>query len=372
MTKNVLTKLIIAGVVCTFIVFIAVRLFSSSPGQTDAPANAPSLPVISVKEGNVTTHTTYPASIEGEADVEIRPQVEGYLSAIYVDEGQYVTRGTRLFQIDEQLYREQYNEAAANFAVSEANLEKAAIELEKSKSLEQNKVISGMQLRTIEVEYKTAQAGSLQAKATMENARIRLEFTSIKAPVDGLVGRIPFRQGSFITTANAAPLTVVSNVNRVRAYFSISEQDYIAFAERYLHDTVDVSLQLADGRTYPHKGIVDAVNGQFEKNKGSVVIRAEFPNPARILRSGNTGMVSIEQVHDNVLLVPFECTFKLQDKILVNRITPENRIEVRNIVVSGKADGSYIVTEGLEAGDLILSSGMNRVEEGMEIVPIKN
>lgn len=372
MSKNVLIKFSGAVVVCIFITVLSIYLFSSSANQPDQQESLLSLPVTSVKTGNVVTHKTYPANIEGEADVEIRPQVDGYLSATYIDEGDHVSRGTVLFKIDDQLYREQYNEAAANFAASEASLEKAAIELEKGRGLQKGKVISDMQLRSIEADYKAIQAAMQQARATMENARIRLEFTQIKAPVDGLVGRLPFRQGSLISTTNSTPLTFLSNVRKVRAYFSLSEQDYMPFAERYIRDTISVVLHLADGRTYPHKGIIDAVNGQFEKNKGSVMIRAEFPNPDRILRSGNTGMISLEQAHDGILLIPLESTFRLQDKVLVYLVTTENKIEVRNIVVNGKSAGNYIVAEGLKAGDRILASGMNKVTEGMKIIPLQN
>lgn len=370
MSKSVFIKSAAAIVVCAV---VSIIYFIYGISKEDVPEETvSSLPVVTVKEGSVTTYKSYPVSIEGEMDVEIRPQVEGYLSATFVDEGDYVTKGTPLFKIDDQLYREQYNEAAANYAASEANLEKAAIELEKNKALQAGNVISNVQLRTIEADYKAVKAAMMQTKAIMESARIQLEYTHIKAPVNGLVGRLPFRKGSFITTANTQPLTLLSDINKVRAYFSISEQDYLPFMEVYKKDSVQVSMLLANGEEYPHKGRIDAVNGVFEKNTGAIAIRAEFPNPDLVIRSGNTGSIQMEQHHTRILLIPQESTFKLQNKTLVYLINDKNEVETRVVIVQGKSDGQYVVTGGLEAGNRILSSGMNRVTEGMKITPVLN
>lgn len=370
MSKNVLIRLIAVGAGCA--VLLAIYLFFSKTKSVEYAEEIPSLPVITAERGNVVTHKTYPAAVEGEMDIEIRPQIDGYLHTTCVDEGDYVTRGTTLFRIEDHQYREQYKEASANFTASEANLEKAAIELEKSKTLVAKNIISEVQLRTIGADHKAALAGMLQAQAAMENTRIRLEFTEIKAPADGLVGRLPFRKGSLVSVSNTVPLTTLSYVDQVRVYFSISEQDYVPFMEAYTRDTVTVSLLLANGETYPHKGVIDAVNGKFEKNTGSISIRATFPNPQHILRSGNTGTVSMEQEHNGILLVPQESTFRLQDKTLVYLIDKDNKVVPRIVTVEGKSNNRYIISEGLEAADRILSSGMNRVTEGMKINPIIN
>lgn len=370
MTKSVLIQSIAAFTIVAAIL-IVYFLFGSS--KTEVLAEEPvSLPVVTAVKGDVTTFKSYPVSIEGEMDVEIRPQVEGYLSVTYVREGEYVNKGVSLFLIDDHLYREQYNAAVANLTASEANLEKASIELEKSKELLTNRVISEVQLRTVQADYKVAMAAMLQNKAAMESARIRLEFTHIKAPVSGLVGRLPYRKGSFITTANAEPLTLVSAVDKVRAYFSISEQDYLPFMEIYKEDSIRVSMLLADGKKYPYQGVIDAVNGVFDKNTGAIAVWAEFPNPEHVIRSGNTGSVQIEQRYKDILLIPQEATFKQQDKTLVYLVNDQDQVESRMITVEGKSNGQYVVTGGLSADDRILSSGMNKVTEGMKIAPVMN
>lgn len=372
MSKNILIKLMIAVLLVCAAISMVYIFTASSSGEEETEEVPVSLPVVVAREGDVTTIKSYPVSIEGEMDVEIRPQVEGYLVSTFVDEGDYVAKDAPLFKIDDHLYREQHNEAAANFAASEANLEKAAIELEKAKGLLASRIISDVQLRTTEANYKAVKAAMMQSKATMESARIRLEYTNIKAPVGGLIGRLPYRKGSFITLANAEPLTLVSDVSQVRAYFSISEQDYIPFMETYKDDSVKVSMQLANGQLYPYKGVIDAVNGVFEKNTGSIAVRAEFPNPGHILRSGNTGSIRMEQHQTGILLIPQESTFKLQDKTLVYLVNEKDEIESRVVTVNGKSDGCFVITDGLQAGDRILSSGMNRVVEGMRIIPVLN
>lgn len=370
MTKSVLIKSIAAF---TLVAAILIVYFLFGSVKTGISVGEPmSLPVVAVVKGDVTTFKSYPVSIEGEMDVEIRPQVEGYLSITYVTEGEYVSKGASLFQIDDHLYREEYNAAVANLTASEANLDKASIELEKSKELLANHVISDVQLRTVQADYKAAMAAMLQNKAATESARIRLGYTHIKAPVSGLVGRLPYRKGSFISISNVEPLTLVSAVDKVRAYFSISEQDYLPFMEIYKKDSVKVSMLLADGKQYPHKGVIDAVNGVFEKNTGAIAIWAEFPNPEHVIRSGNTGSVQIEQQYKDILLIPQEATFRQQDKTLVYLINEQNEVEPRVITVDGKSNGRCVVTDGLSAGDRILSSGMNKVTEGMKIAPVVN
>lgn len=371
MTKSVLIKSIVAVAVCAAL-SITIFFWPDTTEATTAQEVSVALPVTLARAGDVTTFKTYPVSIEGEMDVEIRPQIEGYLASTFVDEGDYVTKGSLLFKIDDHLYREQYNEAAANLAASEANLEKVSIELDKVKKLLASNIISSVQLQTAESDYKAVRAAVMQSKATMESARIRLEYTSIKAPVNGLVGRLPYRKGSFITMSNSEPLTLISDVNKVRAYFSLSEQDYLPFMEKQQKAPVQVSLLLANGQSYPHKGIIDAVNGVFEKNTGSIAIRAEFPNPDHLIRSGNTGMIRMEQVHKGAILIPQESTYKLQDKTLVYLVNGKDQIESRVVTVNGKSDGFFVVTEGLQAGDRILESGMNRVAEGMKINPVLN
>lgn len=359
----------IAVAVCLAAVLAVYILFRTPTAGFVAEASLP-LPVATVEAKDVVTARTFPVAIEGEMDVEIRPQVEGYLAATNVKEGDFVTRGTVLFEIDDALYREEFHAAAANLSVSEANLEKAAIELERSRELLANHVISDIQFRTVQADYKQAQATMRQNKAACQGARVRLDYTRLKAPVSGLVGRLPYRKGSYVSTANAEPLTLLSAVDRVRACFSISERDYLPFVEERKKNNRKISLLLADGTTYPHAGTISAVNGSFDRNTGAMAVWVEFTNPDHLLRSGNTGSVRVDKPMKGALLVPQKATFRRQDKTLVYRLEADNSVKSCVIVPAGEADGHIVVADGLRAGDRILLSGLNKVTDGTIIQPV--
>ncbi|MDD6209331.1 MAG: efflux RND transporter periplasmic adaptor subunit [Bacteroidales bacterium] len=332
------------------------------------------LKVTTVQRGDARSYIEYPALIEGEMDVEIRPLVEGYLEKICVDEGDYVRKGELLFKIEESVYRQQYNQAKANLAVCEANLTKARIEVDKSRELVENRVISEVQLHTVEAEYKSVQAAVTQAEAAVSNAKIQLGYTNITAPIDGFIGRFPFKTGSLISPSNTLSLTQITDIDNVRAYFSMSEADYVNFSEKYdiVNDTLPVTLVLVNGHEYEHGGKIDATSGMFEKNMGTISIRANFPNPKHKIRSGNTGKVRIPTTHQGVLQVPKTATFKTQDKTMVYYITPDSLVQTRVIHIAGILNDTYLIDKGLEEGDKILVSGLNLVTEGMKIQPVMN
>jgi membrane fusion protein, multidrug efflux system len=335
------------------------------------------LPVLIVSSTPATTYQEYSASLEGSKDIEIRPQVEGYLEKIYVDEGAQVRKGQPLFQINSRPYREQLNNAKASLAAAKANLATAEINVSKLTPLVQNNVISDVQLRTAKTAYDAAAANVAQAQAMVSNAQINLGYALIKAPVDGYVGRIPFKTGSLVGMSTVEPLTVVSEIKEVYAYFSLSENDFIKFKNQFAGNTVEekikkippVELVLSDGSIYKQKGKVQTVTGQFDNSIGAISFRATFPNTDRLLRSGNTGKVRIPNVLTNALVVPQEATFEIQDKVFVFALGDSNKVASKPIVVSGKTATYYFVESGVQAGEKIVFSGIGNLRDGMVIVP---
>ena len=335
------------------------------------------LPVLIVSSTPATTYQEYSASLEGSKDIEIRPQVEGYLEKIYVDEGAQVRKGQPLFQINSRPYHEQLNNAKASLAAAKANLATAEINVSKLTPLVQNNVISDVQLRTAKTAYDAAAANVAQAQAMVSNAQINLGYALIKAPVDGYVGRIPFKTGSLVGMSTVEPLTVVSEIKEVYAYFSLSENDFIKFKNQFAGNTVEekikkippVELVLSDGSIYKQKGKVQTVTGQFDNSIGAISFRATFPNTDRLLRSGNTGKVRIPNVLTNALVVPQEATFEIQDKVFVFALGDSNKVASKPIVVSGKTATYYFVESGVQAGEKIVFSGIGNLRDGMVIVP---
>ena len=343
---------------------IAILLSSCNTSKEQESAEqARSLPVMELKLDSITLYTEYPAKVQGKVNVDVRARIDGYIQSIYVEEGAYVKAGQTLFKIDDRSYVEALNSANAQLATAE-------LEVNKYRMLSENNVTSDFQLKTAEAAYKTAKSG-------VETARINLDYTTVKAPVSGFIGLIPKRIGNLVTPSDAQALTTLSDISEVYAYFSMSEKDFLLFNTQYQGENINekinkienVSLMLADNSTYPTKGKIDMVNGGFDANTGSISIRAVFNNPNRLLRTGNTGRVIIPRKANDILLVPVLSTMDLQDKILVWRLTEDNKSERVAISISGKQGDFYLVNDGLKAGDRIIAKELETVTDGETIQP---
>ncbi|HEY4653266.1 MAG TPA: efflux RND transporter periplasmic adaptor subunit [Cyclobacteriaceae bacterium] len=349
----------------------------SSGGSAGYQQQTQVLPVVTVSSAPATTFEEFSASLEGSKDIEIRAQVDGYLDRIYVDEGAHVRKGQTLFQINDQPYREQLNNAQANLAAAKANLANAGINVSKLTPLVENNVVSDIQLRAAQAAYEAAQASVTQAEAMVGSAQINLGYTTIKSPVDGYIGRIPVEPGSLVGTSTAAPLTVLSEIDEIHAYFSFSEREFLEFISRFEGNTVQekinrmppVELILADNTVYPYKGKVETVSGQFDSNTGAISFRATFGNKNGLLRSGNTGRIRIPTAIQSALIIPQEATFELQDKIFVFALGDSNKVVSTHIQVKGNMDNFYLVEKGLKPGDKIVFAGLDRLSDGAVIQP---
>ncbi len=357
---------------------IALFLASCADKNAGAPASAPAtLPVLDIAYQSTTTDTEYPVAIQGKTDVEIRAQVSGTLDKIYVDEGAYVTAGQPLFKINDNPYRQQYNNATASLNAAEAAVINAQLEVEKLLPLVQNKVVSDYQLKTAKANLAIAKATVAQSRAVVATAQINLGYTTIKAPVSGYIGRLPRKQGSLISPADPEALTKLSDIKEVYAYFSLSENDFINFKSQYKGNSVNdklkglapVSLVLSDNTIYAEKGKIDMVDGQFDKTTGAITLRAKFPNANALLRSGNTGRVKISMQHQNAIVVPQEATIEIQDKIYVFLVDKKNAVTRQPVVVSAKSGTDYLIKEGIATGDRIVLKGFENLPDGATIIP---
>ncbi|MFV5687985.1 efflux RND transporter periplasmic adaptor subunit [Flavobacterium sp. ZT3R25] len=349
--------------------------------KTQAPvAAAPLLPVLAIKNTNAITDAEYPASIQGTVDAEIRPQVSGTLDKVFIDEGAYVSKGQSLFKISERPFREQLNNALANLHGAQAALLNAQLEIDKLTPLVQNKVVSDYQLKTAKASHRIAASTIEQAKAMVESAKINLSYTTIIAPVSGYIGRLPKKQGSLVAASDIEPLTKLSDVHEVYAYFSLGETDFINFKAHYTGNTIGdkikklppVSLILADNNAYPELGKIDMVDGQFDKNTGAITLRATFPNKNGTLRSGNTGKIRLGIQHDDAILVPQSATIEMQDKVFVFTLNKGNKVSKMPITVIGKSGTNYLIKDGVRSGDQIVLSGIDKLQEGQVIQPEKS
>ncbi len=363
----------------TLLSIMAVFIISCADKSQAPAAAAPTLPVMSISYQAASTETEYPAALQGAVDVEIRPQVSGNLERIYVDEGTYVNKGQTLFKINERPFREQLNNALANLHAAEAAYLNAQLEVDKLMPLVQNKVVSDYQLKTAKASQKIAAANIEQAKAMVGSARINLGYTNVTAPVSGYIGRLPKKQGSLVASTDVEPLTSLSDVHEVYAYFSLGETDFIKFKSLYTGNTLGdkikkippVTLILADNSDYPQLGKIDMVDGQFDKNTGAITLRATFPNAGGTLRSGNTGKIRLGIQHNDAILVPQSATVEMQDKIFVFTLNKANKVNKMPITIIGKSGSDYLIKDGVKSGDQIVLSGIDKLQEGQVIQPEK-
>jgi len=363
-----------------FLTFIVLLLYScsSNPPAAQAPP-PPALPVARVESGNETTYQDYPASVEGTVNVEVRPQISGALEKVYVDEGAFVNVGQPIFKINDQPYRAALNNALANLHAAEAAHGNAQLEIEKLTPLVANKVVSEYQLKTAKAAYQVAGANIESAKANVSTARINLAYTLIKAPVSGYIGRLLKKQGSLVSPQDVEALTQLSDVHDVHVYFALGEKDFVSFKDQYSGSTIKdklqnlppVSLLLADGTVYGKNGKIDVIDGQFDKTTGAITVRATFSNPQGLLRSGNTGKVRLSLQHQDATIVPESATVEMQDKVFVFALADSNKVKKVPITIVGKSGSNYLVKDGVKAGDQIVLSGMDHLQEGTVIQPQK-
>jgi membrane fusion protein (multidrug efflux system) len=356
---------------------LLIFLYSCAAKGPQQQAALPSAEILTIDTAQATTQREYTAALEGKVNVEIRPQIDGPLEKVYVDEGAYVHAGQPLFKINEQPFREQLNNATANLHAAEAAASNAQLEIDKLTPLVQNKVVSDIQLKTAKAAHRAAVANAEQAKAMVASARINMDYTLIKAPVSGYIGRLPKKQGSLVSRMDAVPLTQLSDVQEVYAYFSLSETDFINFKAQYPGATLSeklkqlpgVTLVLADNTTYPQTGKIDMVDGQFDRNTGAITLRATFPNGEGLLRSGNTGKIRLSIAHASAILVPQAATIDIQDKTFVYVLNDSNKVSKQPISIAGKSGTDYLVRDGLKAGTRVVFSGLEHLQEGMMVKP---
>ncbi len=337
-----------------------------------------SYPVLTVKTQPTSLETDYPATLEGIQNIDIRPKVEGFIDKIWVDEGATVKKGQLLFTINAPQYEQLVRTAAASISSAEAAVNTAQLQVNKTKPLVEKDIISKYELDAAQLTLQSRQAALAQARAELVNAKVNLGYTRITSPVDGVIGSIPFKAGSLVSPTSTQPLTTVSNISKIYAYFSLNEKQLLDFSRTYKGNTLavqmknipPVALVLADGTTYAENGKVESINGLINTNTGSASLRATFTNPSMLLRSGASASVRIPQHLNDALLVPQKSTTDLQGKKFVYVVDQKGNVKNTEIGIMDIPKGSfYVVTKGLKPGDKIVLEGFQSLKDGAEIKP---
>lgn len=345
--------------------------------QSQQGSGVNELAVIQVEAASTTLNSSYPATIEGRQDVEIRPQISGFITKVCVDEGDFVRKGQLLFLIDSVQYKAAADAAEAAVKVAEANVATAKLTVRTKTELADKNIISQYDLQTAQNTLASAEANLAQAKAQLVNARNNLSYTRIVSPSNGIVNTIPYRIGSLVSASIVTPLTTVSDISNMYVYFSMTEKQLLNFTReggtmaQLINSFPEVELMLVDGTMYKEKGKVETISGAIDKTTGSVRMRATFPNDKNILRSGGSGNVLIPVKMDGVLSIPQKATYELQDKRFVYVVTDSSVLQNREIQVLPQNDGkNFFVTSGLQAGERIVYEGVGTLRNGMRIKAI--
>lgn len=353
--------------------FMLFLLSSCGKKQERGPVPPQAYPTIVMNEQSAELLSVYPATLKGKEDIDIRPRIDGFIDAIYVDEGSAVKKGQPLFKINSPQAEQALTTAEANVTSARAQVNTAKLNVDCVRPLAEKEIVSRVQLLTAEDSYQTALAALAQAQASLKNAKATLGWTHVTSPVDGVVGSIPLRLGSLVNSANV--LTTVANTSNVFAYFSLNEKDLAAFLARAegnsqaekIKNLPEVLLTLADGTVYPERGRIETITGTVNVTTGSANFRAEFPNKQGLLRSGTSGKVSVPQKLENVFVIPQKATFAQQDKILVYLVQGDSVMQKVISAVSTPDGKSYAVTGGLNKGDRIVTDGVATLSNGKKI-----
>lgn len=362
-----------------FVLFISVILLSCGDKKVKTKETpVQSYQVLTLAPRQVIVYNDFPASIQGENVVEIKPMVSGYLQDIYVPEGATVTKGQLLFRIKNPQYEQDIVTAKGAIKIAEANVNTARMNVEKARPLVEQEIVSKYQLSSAQYALQSEQAALSQAKATLANALTNQGYTYIRSPQSGTIGLIPFKIGALVSSTATDPLTTLSNTTNVFAYFSLSEKQLLEFlanmkggtTTKKLNNMPLVTLVLADGTVFPEKGRLETASGGIDSSTGTAVFKAIFNNKLGLIQNGASATIRIPVNMDNSLLVPQIAIYQMQDKSFVYKLVKGNQVMSMAVTTSPTDDGNFVVVKsGINAGDKVILNGLN-ISDSTVIKPI--
>ena len=338
------------------------------------PIPSPEVEVASVIQKDVPIFSEWVATLDGYVNAQIQPQVTGYVIRQMYKEGSFVRKGQTLFQIDPRPLQALLDQADAQLAQAEAQLGKTQMDVDRDTPLAKERAIAQSQLDNDVQANRAAKAAVKAAQAQVEQAKLNLEFTDVKSLLDGVAGIAQVQIGNLVNPTTV--LTSVSQLDPMKAYFSISEQEYIHFADRINIQTQKeipsngppFELILADGSVYPHKGIGLLTNRQVDVTTGSIQIICSFPNPQNFLRPGQFGRLrAAPDTRRGALLVPQKAVTELQGNYQLAIVGADNKVSIRAVRVSNRVGPLWIIESGVKPGELVVVEGLQKVQNGATV-----
>jgi membrane fusion protein (multidrug efflux system) len=361
-----------------FLVLTSILAFGGCSGQPSAPPPVtPDVAVSPVVQKDVPLYGEWIGTLDGYVNAEIRPQVSGYLVKQTYQDGDAVRKGAVLFEINPRPFQAALDQAKGKLAQAEAQLGKAKIDVERDTPLAKAKAIPQRQLDDDIQALLGSEAAVAAARAAVEEAQINLGFTKVTSLVDGIAGIAQMQVGSFV--GQSSLLTTVSQVDPIKAYFTVSEQEYLAFNRRFPSDAsraaeeerLQLELILADGTTYPQKGKFYFADRQVNQGTGTIRIAGLFANPGNVLRPGQYGRIrTATNLAKGALLVPQRAVTELQGSHQLAVVDGDNKVDIRTVKVGEQVGALWIIADGLKPGERVIAEGADKVRTGMQVNPM--
>lgn len=343
----------------TLVVFTQCKKEEQAP---QAGAQKTPYPVVKVERKDITGFETFPTTLEGKNNNDVRAKINGYIQKVYVDEGQSVGRGQILFKLETNTLSEATDAAKAAVRAAQVDVDKLVPLVKKG-------IISKVQL-------ETAKASLASAKAQLKQAQANANYSVIRSPISGIVGKLPFKEGSLVGPSTVEPLTTVAETSKMYAYFSMNEASYLNFLEKTEGNTLnqklknmpEMNLVMANGQTYAHKGEIEAATGQIDANSGTVRFRATFPNPEGLLANGASGILQLPHLYKETMVVPQSSTFEQQGMVFVYKVTGDS-IAPTKVDLYDRIGHLALVKDGVAVGDDVIYQGVGKLRPGAKITP---
>lgn len=326
-------------------------------------------PVLTINQKDTLISNSYVTEIQAAKNIEIRSRMTGLMQGIYVNEGQTVIQGQTLFKINDAELQMELKKANATLQQANAEIRIAEIEVKQLQSLYDKQFVATNELDLAKAKLAAAKAKKAFVDAEKQAIVQRIGFTTIRAPFDGVIDVIPFKEGSLITDGDL--LTTLSKLDQIYAYFSIPENRYFELlAEDKLGKHHKIELVLPNGHKYQYNGSLKTAKSEIDPTTGTIRYKVAFPNPDRLIKHGASGKLEISNYKNNAIIIPQKSTFSIQDKTYVFVVDKQNKVKMKNIGISETLRDSYIVESGLAKGDLIIYEGTQAVKDG-ETIKVK-
>lgn len=328
------------------------------------------VPVVTVTEKDTLINNSFVADIQAKKNIEIRSRATGIIEQIFVNEGQFVKKGQRLFKTNDAELQMELNKALASLKQADADIRIAEIEVSQLQALFSKDFVASNELDMAKAKLASARAKRAYVDAEVKAVQQKISFTNITAPFDGVIDVIPFKEGSLVE--NGALLTTLSQLDEVYAYFSIPENLYFELiANDRMGKHQKIELILPNHEHYDFTGTLKTAEGEIDPATGSIRYKVLFPNPNRLIKHGTSGKLVISEKEDNAIIIPQKATFSIQDKSYVFVVGKDQKVKMQNIEIGTTLQDTYIVTSGIKSGDVIVQEGTQSLRDG-DVIQIKS